>query len=252
MENLEFSKTETIAMSNANHHAMVLLVDDQAFVAEAVRRALAGEPDIDFHYCHDTCEILYLTRELQPTVILLDLVMPQRDGLSLLREFRAHASTKDVPIVMLSTKEDARTKSDSFSAGANDYLVKLPDRLELLARLRYHSRAFLSQRQRDEAYRALRESQRQLLEKNTILLAVNRELQQALSEVKKLEGLLPICSYCKKIHDEKSNWQQLDSYIAARSDAKFSHGVCPDCLERLVKPQLARLREERATSSKRE
>lgn len=221
---------------------MVLLVDDQAFVAEAVRRAFDGEPDIDFHYCQDTCEIVYLTRQLQPTVILLDLVMPQRDGLSLLREFRSHDGTKDVPVVMLSTKEDAQTKSDSFAAGANDYIVKLPDRLELMARIRYHSRAFLSHRQRDEAYRALRESQRQLLEKNTVLLAVNRELQEALAQVKQLEGLLPICSYCKKIHDEGDTWTQLDSYIAARSEAKFSHGVCPGCMERFIRPELARLK----------
>jgi two-component system chemotaxis family response regulator WspR len=241
---MQTSKLVETSLATPNYHAMVLLVDDQAMIAEVVRRTLAGESDIDFHYCHHACEALNLARQLQPTVILLDLVMPERDGLSVLREFRSQADMRDIPIVMLSTKEDAQTKSDSFSAGANDYLVKLPDRLELLARVRYHSRAFLSQQQRDEAYRALRESQQQLLEKHTALLAVNSDLEEALSQVKQLEGLLPICSYCKKIRDDGNYWTQIDSYVSTHSETKFSHGVCPECMETKMRPELARLKRE--------
>jgi two-component system chemotaxis family response regulator WspR len=148
---------------------MVLLVDDQAMIGEAVRRALVGEPGIDFHFCADPLQAIATARQLKPTVILLDLVMPGVDGLSLLAEFRSVPTLRDVPIIVLSTKEEPTVKSAAFAAGANDYLVKLPDAIELVARVRYHSRSYVTLLQRDEAYRALRESQQQLLETNLVL-----------------------------------------------------------------------------------
>jgi len=158
---------------------MVLLVDDQAMVCEAVRRALADQNDIDFHYCADAREAVAVAAQIRPTVILQDLVMPGLDGLTLLSQFRASPVTKDVPIIVLSTREDPQTKGQAFALGANDYLVKLPDKIELVARIRYHSRAYLNQEQRDAAYRALRESQQQLIESNAALLALNQKLEEA-------------------------------------------------------------------------
>ncbi|KVU85845.1 diguanylate cyclase response regulator [Burkholderia ubonensis] len=145
---------------------MVLLVDDQTIVAEAVRRALADEDDIDFHYCTHSRDAMIAAVETRPTVILQDLVMPGTDGLSLVKAYRANPATRDVPIIVLSTKDEPEIKSAAFTAGANDYLVKLPDRIELVARIRYHSRSYVNQLQRDEAYRALRQSQQQLLQAN--------------------------------------------------------------------------------------
>jgi two-component system chemotaxis family response regulator WspR len=145
---------------------LVLLVDDQAMIGEAMRRALSGEQDIDFHYCQDPHSAVELANRLRPTVILQDLVMPGVDGLALVQQYRAHPGTRDVPVIMLSTKEDPTIKSAAFAGGANDYLVKLPDNVELIARIRYHSRAYINQLQRDMAFRALRESQQQLVEKN--------------------------------------------------------------------------------------
>jgi two-component system chemotaxis family response regulator WspR len=156
-----------------DYKLMVLLVDDQVMVGETVRRLLADEPNIDFHFCSDPNEAISVAQHVAPTVILLDLVMPGVDGLSLVREYRAHAATRHIPIIVLSTKEGAKMKSDAFAAGANDYLVKLPDKIELIARLLYHSRAYLNRLQRDEAYRALRESQQQLLEANLKLQRLN-------------------------------------------------------------------------------
>ena len=155
-----------IMLESEQQAAMVLLVDDQIMIAEAVRRALADEPGIDFHFCVDPTQAVATAEQIAPTVILQDLVMPSTDGLSLVREYRSRPPLHNVPVIVLSTREEAKTKSDAFAAGANDYLVKLPDRIELIARIRYHSRAYISQMQRDEAYRALRESQRQLMEAN--------------------------------------------------------------------------------------
>lgn len=152
--------------ATSEYMAMVLLVDDQAIIGEAVRRALAGEPDIDFHYCAQPDEAVAVAERTQPTVILQDLVMPGTDGLTLVRRYRENPGTRDIPIIVLSTKEEATMKSAAFAAGANDYLVKLPDTIELVARIRYHSRSYLNLLQRDEAYRALRQSQQQLLETN--------------------------------------------------------------------------------------
>ncbi|MBN8708186.1 MAG: response regulator [Verrucomicrobia bacterium] len=159
--------------------AMVLLVDDQALVGESLRRALAVEDDIDFHFCADAASALDQARKIRPTVILQDLVMPGVSGLDLVRLYRADPALRSVPVIVLSVREEPETKRDAFAAGANDYLVKLPDRVELLARVRYHSSAYLAQLDRDEAMRALRESQRELLDSNTALISLNQKLEVA-------------------------------------------------------------------------
>ncbi len=147
---------------NSHQPVTVLLVDDQPIVAEAVRRMLAPESDIAFHYCQDPTLAISQANSLQPTVILQDLVMPELDGLTLVKFFRANPATREVPLIVLSTKEEPIVKAEAFSVGANDYLVKLPDRLELVARVRYHSKGYIAQLERNEAYRALAESRRLL------------------------------------------------------------------------------------------
>lgn len=172
--------TQTDAPANPpQYHAMVLLVDDQAMVCEAVRRALANQSDIDFHYCAEAREALNVANQIKPTVILQDLVMPGIDGLTLVSQYRANPATKDIPIIVLSTNENPQVKGQAFALGANDYLVKLPDRIELIARIRYHSKAFMNLVQRDAAYRALRESQQQLIESNAALISLNQKLEEA-------------------------------------------------------------------------
>src|SRR5438874_3646507 len=162
-----------------DYHVMVLLVDDQAMVCEAVRRALAHHTDIDFHYCADAREALAVANQIKPTVILQDLVMPGIDGLTLVSQFRSNPTTKDTPIIVLSTNVNAQAKGQAFALGANDYLIKLPDKIELIARIRYHSKALLNLLQRDAAYRALRESQQQLIESNSTLISLNQKLEEA-------------------------------------------------------------------------
>ncbi len=165
--------------SRGEHQTVVLLVDDQAIVCEAVRRALFNQPEITLHYCADAREAITMANEVKPTVILQDLVMPGIDGLTLLGRYRANASTRDTPVIVLSTTEDPQVKGQAFALGANDYLVKLPDKIELAARIRYLSKAFLNQLQRDAAYRALRESQQQLIESNAALISLNQKLEEA-------------------------------------------------------------------------
>jgi len=140
----------------------VLLVDDQPIIGEAVRRMLAGEEGIAFHFCKDAPRALEMAAEIGPTVILQDLVMPEIEGLELVKRFRADGRFRDVPIIVLSTKEEAAVKAEAFALGANDYIVKLPDRLELVARVRYHSRGYTALVERNEAFAALQASQQVL------------------------------------------------------------------------------------------
>ncbi len=144
------------------HKVTVLLIDDQPMIGEAVRRMLAGEPDIIFNYCREAGKALDEADRVKPTVILQDLVMPEIDGLTLVQNFRGHEPTKETPLIVLSTKEEPTVKAEAFAIGANDYIVKLPDRLELLARIRYHSKGYINLLQRNEAYKALQASQHRL------------------------------------------------------------------------------------------
>ena len=140
----------------------VLLIDDQAIVGEAVQRMLSSEKDIRFHFCSNPTEAIRRTNEIGPTVILQDLVMPEVDGLTLTKFLRANPRTRDVPLIVLSSKEEPVVKAEAFAVGANDYLVKLPDKIELIARIRYHSRGYIALLERNEAYRHLAESRKQL------------------------------------------------------------------------------------------
>ncbi|MEM6403380.1 MAG: ATP-binding protein [Cyanobacteria bacterium P01_D01_bin.116] len=138
---------EKSILEKSNHNSnknivTVLLIDDQPFISEAIRRILETETDIIFHYINDSTQAIQNAITLAPTVILLDMVMPEVDGLMLLRWLRSHNVTSDIPIIMLSSKEEAKLKAKAFSTGANDYLIKLPDKVELIARIRYHSRAY--------------------------------------------------------------------------------------------------------------
>lgn len=166
-----------------NFQITVLLVDDQPMIAEAVRRALEEEKDIEFHYCSDPTKAIKIANKIKPTIILQDLIMPEVNGLMMVKFFRVNKETSQVPIIVLSTKEDPKIKSDAFSLGVNDYLIKLPDKIELIARLRYHSTAYIHHKQRDEAFAALQESKRQLHEANL-----------ALEKLSSLDGLTGIAN----------------------------------------------------------
>jgi two-component system chemotaxis family response regulator WspR len=175
----------------------VLLVDDQLIIVEAVRRMLSDQPDIEFHYVTDSTKSLETALQLQPTVILQDLVMPTIDGFGQIAQYRAEEGLRHVPVIVLSAKEDPKLKAHSFSTGANDYMVKLPDKLELLARVRYHSGAHISRLQRDQAFRFLRESQKQLADANI-------ELQKLAA----LDGLTGIANRRRFDDTMRIEWQR--------------------------------------------
>jgi len=153
----------------AEHKTTVLMIDDQATVARAVGRMLRGESDIEFHFCQNPAKAIKTAIEINPTVILQDLVMPKIDGLTLVKLFRSNEKTRDIPLIVLSSKEEPAVKAKAFKLGANDYVVKLPDRVELIARIRYHSKGYIH-----------------LLERNEVAKRLVAELAAAADYVKKL------------------------------------------------------------------
>lgn len=213
----------------------VFLVDDQVIVAEAIRRMLADEKDIELVSTTDPRSALKKADELGPTVVLQDLVMPDVDGLTLVRYFRAHPRLKSVPIIVLSSKEDPRDKSLAFSTGASDYLVKIPDRIELLARIRSHARSYIAQRERDEAYAALEKLRAELEAKNAELLALST-----------LDGLTGIANRRRFDDGLRNEWARCQRDRAELSlilididffklyNDRYGHLAGDDCLRRVA------------------
>lgn len=163
----------------------VLLIDDQSMVSEILQRSLSKESDIDFHYCNDPTIAITMAIDIAPTIILQDLVMPDVDGLMLLRWFRLNPDTKDIPMIVLSCKEDAHLKAEAFTHGANDYLIKLPDPIELVARIRYHSQAYHNLKALQATTQAAQEQAQQL----TQTLAQVQDMQAQMIQSEKMMGL---------------------------------------------------------------
>jgi DNA-binding response OmpR family regulator len=155
-----------------------------------------------------------------PHLVILDWMMPGLDGPEICRRLRALPSGERFYVLLLTARSQPEDVVAGLEAGADDYVTKPFHHLELRARVRTGQR--------------IMQLQDRLAERVA-------ELERALREVKTLSGLLPMCAYCKRIREGEDYWQAVESYIAGHSEAQLSHGVCPDCFEKHVKPQLERL-----------
>lgn len=163
----------------------VLLIDDQNLAAELVQGMLYGQDDIELTHLADPLRAVATAMDIQPSVILVDLVMPTITGFDVLHALRACSATIHIPTILLSSEDKPELKAKGFSAGANDYLVKWPDKQELIARVRYHSNAYSALLQRDHTFRSLQKSQEELLLKTQQLA----ESQAALFQSQKIEAI---------------------------------------------------------------
>ena len=185
----------------------ILAVEDDAVARAVLRQALR-------RLGHDTIEAAdgesawKLLQEEPVRVVVSDWLMPRSDGLDLCRKIRARVGTDYIYFILL-TSNDATEENQAAAAdaGVDDFLTKPLNVQDLWTRLRV-------------AERILRYT----------------------TQVRQLEELLPICSYCKKIRDDRNYWQQIEGYISERTGSDFSHSVCPDCYQRVVMPELAQMR----------
>ncbi|MBE1425575.1 PleD family two-component response regulator [Desulfomicrobium macestii] len=134
----------------------VLLIDDEFLIGEAMRIKLSSETDIIFNYCKEPDKALETAIGVQPTVIMLDLVMPGVNGLTMVKFFKSSEDFRDVPLIVLSAREEPELKKKAIALGANDYMIKLPDKTDLVARIRCHSERYIYKQQRDELIMKIR------------------------------------------------------------------------------------------------
>jgi PleD family two-component response regulator len=148
-----------------------------------------------------------------PDLILLDVKMPEMDGYEVCRHLKFDDRSREVPVIFISALDGTIDKVKGFKSGGVDYITKPFEPEEVFARV--------------ETHLALRDLQKKLEDKNT-------ELQKAMDEIKILQGIISICSYCKKIRNDDGYWEQMEQYIRDHSEAEFSHGICQECAKKLL------------------
>jgi len=200
----------------------VLIAEDDS-TSRRLLRALLAKRGYETRLACDGDEAWRILNEPdRPTIAILDWMMPGCDGIEVCRRVRAALPPIPLYIMLLTAKGRAEDIVAALESGADDHVAKPYDREELLARLRVGERIIGLQ--------------------NALVQRI-RDLQEAISEIKTLQGLLPICSYCKRVRDDQNYWGQIEGYISKHSEARFSHGICPECYERIVKPELERYAE---------
>jgi DNA-binding response OmpR family regulator len=169
----------------------------------------------------------------RPDIILLDVLMPGLDGFETCRRLKENKETKNIPVIFMTALSDTVDKLKGFEAGAVDYVTKPVEVAEVLARIRTHLTLRNLQKQLQIANDTLTEKLQELDRTNVELQRRNTELQEALNTIRTLSGFVPICAWChKKIQDEAGQWIRLESYIEEHSEARFTHGICPDCAKK--------------------
>lgn len=147
-----------------------------------------------------------------PSLLILDWLMPEVDGVDVCRLARQRTELRSAYIILLTSRGSKEDIVKGLEAGADDYVTKPFDHAELRARVLVGAR---------------------VVQLQSTLADRVKELEEALASVKQLQGLLPICCYCKKIRDDHNYWHRVESYITGHADVRFSHGICPDCNEKL-------------------
>jgi len=156
-----------------------------------------------------------------PKLAILDWMMPGMDGVEVCRKVREINTNEPPYLILLTSRNNREDIVHGLKAGANDYIVKPYDVEELQVRIGVG---------------------RKVVDLQASLAGRIAELQAAMAQIKTLQGILPICMYCKKIRDDKQYWQQVESYVSTRTEAQFSHGICPDCYKKYLQPELDKLK----------
>jgi len=205
----------------------ILVADDDSVTLALLLRLLSefGHATIE---CGNGVEALEQLKGADgPVIGILDWMMPGLDGLQVCQSIRKSNSSSLLYLILVTSKSSRADIIEGFEAGADDYITKPFDLQEL------HARVLVGLR---------------ILSLQEKLEGRVQQLEQALAEVKQLQGLLPICSYCKKIRNDENYWQRVEEYLSHRINIQFSHGVCPQCFEKEIVPQLNAIKESKPSS----
>lgn len=197
----------------------ILIVDDELYNIKTLTSAL--KDDYNILTALNGYDAIDQLKEHHPDLILLDIMMPDIDGFEVCKLIKSDEAFSDIPIIFLTALDTYMGESQGLELGGTDYLVKPINFSLLKLRIRNH---------------ILFQERHQLVkEQRDLLIRQKEELENAFARIKQLEGIIPICMYCKKIKDNQNSWQQLERYITEHSEALFSHGMCPDCFEKQMK-----------------
>lgn len=197
----------------------VLVAEDDMMMCQLLTSALYDHGYDVVTVTNGRAALELMQSETAPEIAILDWMMPGLDGPEVCRQLRESRSGANY-LILLTSRESKEDVIVGLQSGANDYITKPFDYGELQARVGVG---------------------RSVVQLQTALENRIRELETALGQVKILRGLLPICSYCKRVRDSKDYWEQVELYISRHTDAQFSHGICPDCWRTEVEPQLAEI-----------
>ena len=192
--------------------ARILIVDDDPINIKLLTKSLHG--DYDINTASNGCEAIGQVKSSPPDMIILDVMMPDLSGFDVCKAIKGEEAYADIPILFLTGEDSLEAEIAGLELGGIDYLRK-PVNFDLL-RLRVRNHVELKRR-------------------NDIVKEQVDQLEAALGRISQLEGIIPICMYCKKIRDDQNSWHQLEQYITDHSDALFSHGICPDCNKKQMK-----------------
>jgi phosphoserine phosphatase RsbU/P len=202
----------------------VLIVDDDAMVRRLLQTTLTRW-DYEVVIATDGEKAWdILKRDDAPSLALMDWTMPRMDGLELCKRVRTLKRSPRPYLIFLTAKGRIEDIVTGLEAGADDYMIKPFEREELRSRIHAGLRVI--------------ELERSLADRVA-------ELEDALQRVKLLQGLIPICAWCKKVRDDRNYWQQVEQYVTDHSEARFTHSICPDCRAKYVEPEIQRAREAR-------
>lgn len=206
----------------------ILVAEDEPITLRTLARALS-DAGYDVSTVADGLAALKALRAADaPTLAILDWMMPGLTGVEVIRMVRSAPTTQAPYLIILTAKEELEDVVEALESGANDFVIKTHDIRELVSRVRVGERVIGLQS--ELAYRA-------------------EEAEKALAHIKRLQGLLPICSYCKKIRNDQNYWQEIEQYIHDHSEADFTHGICPGCYEKYFEPQMTQFRKMNSPGS---
>lgn len=188
-------------MGNIKGKPLILIVDDNLQNLQYLGNLMV-ENGYEPAVAKNGAQALDFLQQEKPELILLDIMMPGIDGFEVCKKLKSENSTKNIPVIFLTAKTETEDLVKGFTVGAVDYVTKPFNSAELLARIKTHL-----------------------------------ELKWAREEIKTLRGIIPICAKCKKIRDDEGLWKQIEVYIEKHSEALFSHGLCPECMERMYGKQ---------------
>uniref|UniRef100_C6E1J5 Response regulator receiver protein n=1 Tax=Geobacter sp. (strain M21) TaxID=443144 RepID=C6E1J5_GEOSM len=194
----------------------ILIVDDEPINLRLVSVSLGN--DYEVVTALNGHEAISRLKEQQIDLILLDVMMPDISGFDVCKIIQANPDFIDIPVIFLTAMDTPQGARQGLAVGAIDYLTKPVD-LELL---KLRVRNLVSLKQRTDLVR----------EQRDLLARQKEELEAALARVRLLEGVIPICMFCKKIKDDQESWRQLEDYVSQHSEVMFSHSACPECFEK--------------------